>query len=109
MARRRMIDPFGWKERQFKKATLPVPLRNEVITRDKGTCQYCGKIGVMDNFHGRLRVYEIISVSHKIPFEIDHVIAEFKGGLSVLENLKLSCRKCNRSKRTEVEKWQENG
>ena len=92
-----MID-FSWKERYFKKQRIPQNIRNQVITRDNCICQYCGKKGIFENFHGRFRVYEVVGIDGKVPFEIDHIIPEFLGGESELDNLKLSCRKCNRSK-----------
>lgn len=97
MARRRMID-LSWKERYFKKQRIPQGVRNQVILRDHFTCQYCGKKGIFENFHGRFRVYEIVGQDGKIPFEIDHVVPEFLGGKNDVENLKLACRRCNRSK-----------
>ena len=49
-------------------------LRNDVIARDHGICQYCGCNGRM----------------------ADHIEPRGQGGLDVLQNLVCCCRECNR-------------
>lgn len=54
----------------------PVSRRN-IIKRDKGICQYCGKhLG-------------------KKEYTVDHVIPRSRGGKNTWDNLVASCRKCN--------------
>jgi len=101
-----------------KSERKPIPhhLRLAVIERDGCTCQYCGKVGV---FVYRYGFPSVIEASHQgqkikiqktnagrryyngndvIAFEIDHIIPVISGGESIINNLILSCRKCNRSK-----------
>lgn len=54
--------------------------RENVYKRDKGTCQYCGKVV------GRSEV------------TFDHVIPRRAGGKSSWQNLVLACRPCNQTK-----------
>jgi len=88
--------------------TIPIHIRIAVITRDNCTCQYCGKTGIFTYRHGKPCVLEGVKREQLIdgfyngrdciPFEIDHILPRFKGGENILNNLMLSCRKCNRSK-----------
>ena len=89
---------------------ITVETRKAVYERDKYTCQYCGKVGTLIYRFGRICVVEnpnnvSMKSSHGsyngrdvIPFQIDHIIPVCYGGKSTLENLKLSCRKCNMKK-----------
>jgi len=63
------------KEQVYKKHSLDF----QVIQRDGFICKICG-------------------LSCKNDFEIDHLIPKCKGGEDVLENLRMTCRKCNRLK-----------
>ncbi|MGA2751482.1 MAG: HNH endonuclease signature motif containing protein [Verrucomicrobiota bacterium] len=54
-------------------------LQAQVWRRAQSRCEYCG-------FPARLT---------RVPFQIDHVIAEKHGGRTTLENLALSCFFCN--------------
>lgn len=58
---------------------IPARLRNEVITRAKGLCEYC-------------RSNSEFSDS---PFDIEHIFPASEGGENTLENLALSCHGCN--------------
>ncbi len=53
-----------------------------VWVRALGCCEYCGMPQEFD----------------RIPFEIDHVIARKRGGLTVADNLALACFLCNNRK-----------
>lgn len=91
-------------------AYIPVELRKQIYERDHCTCQYCGKVGVLIYRYGRICVVDNpkgvnMKTSHGsyngldvFPFEIDHVIPLCYGGKTEANNLKLVCRKCNRSK-----------
>ncbi len=54
-------------------------LRDMAFERDGYQCTYCG--------------------DQAGPFEIDHIIPRVRGGENVLENVAVSCRRCNRSKK----------
>ncbi len=108
---------------RFKRHSIPMDTQRAVIKRDKKTCQYCGKVAVAWQVGGG-RVYErdplLVSLengddgydyesnwkSNKIDiyvsFEIDHIIPVFFGGSNEMDNLKLACRYCNRSKGHEM-------
>jgi len=54
-----------------------------VFKRDNYTCHYCGQVGGI--------------------LEIDHLTPISRGGTNDLNNLKASCRKCNRQKKDKTE------
>jgi len=54
--------------------------RKNVFLRDKNICQYCGKLCSKDHLN------------------IDHVIPSSQGGLTIWENVVLSCIRCNTKK-----------
>ena len=83
------------KKTGYKKTLIPIHLRRAILFRDKNTCQCCGKKGNPGHFKDR--VNEII-YGKEIAFEIDHIVPEYLGGKTVLDNLLLSCRNCNRAK-----------
>ena len=61
---------------------LPARLREAVFDRDGEVCAYC--------------------LTTDGPFEIDHIHPVAKGGSDDLENLTVSCKSCNRSKRDKL-------
>jgi HNH endonuclease len=65
---------------------IPAELRRLVLVRAKRTCEYC-LIHEDDTFFG---------------CEIDHVISEKHGGLTVAENLAYAYLPCNRNKGTDL-------
>lgn len=64
----------------MSKERIPIKLRRRVIERDGLRCVYCG----VD-----LLVNEV---------QLDHVVAEAKGGATSYDNLQVTCPKCNREK-----------
>ena len=66
--------------------SIPSSLRQLVIERAQGKCEYC-------LIHQDDSIY-----SH----EVDHVIARKHGGQTVAENLALSCLSCNRHKGSDL-------
>jgi len=64
------------------KASIPNRLRWEVWERDDFRCKYCG-----------VRRY----------LTIDHIIPEFHGGTTALENLQTLCSRCNSQKHVKQE------
>ena len=66
--------------------SIPSSLRQLVIERAQGKCEYC-------LIHQDDSIY-----SH----EVDHVIARKHGGQTVAKNLALSCLSCNRHKGSDL-------
>ena len=58
---------------------IPASLKRQVIERAGGCCEYC-------------RIHEDDSDTR---FHIEHIIAITHGGKTILENLALSCSRCN--------------
>lgn len=56
-------------------------LRQQIITRDKYTCQLCGKY-----------------MPDEVGLHVDHIVSISKGGKTVPSNLQVLCSKCNGSK-----------
>ena len=56
-------------------------LRQQIIDRDKYTCQLCGKY-----------------MPDEVGLHIDHIVSISKGGKTVPSNLQVLCSKCNGSK-----------
>lgn len=65
---------------------IPTALRNLVYERAAGCCEYC----------------LISEAATFAKHQIDHVIAEKHGGLTVEENLALSCTLCNKYKGSDI-------
>jgi hypothetical protein len=65
---------------------IPESLRQQVRERARGNCEYC-------LLHERYALK-----TH----EVDHIRAEKHGGLTVSENLCLSCFECNRQKGSDL-------
>jgi len=65
---------------------VPAPLRNLVIERAKGRCEYC-------------LIHEDDAI---ISHEVDHVVAEKHGGPSTAANLAFACFPCNRYKSSDI-------
>ncbi len=65
---------------------VPAPLRNLVIERARGRCEYC-------------LIHEDDAI---ISHEVYHVIAEKHGGPSTAENLAFACFPCNRYKGSDI-------
>ncbi len=62
-------------------------MRRLAIERAAGRCEYCRQPA---------------SLSFLLPHELDHVIAEKHGGLTVANNLAYACWRCNRHKGTDL-------
>lgn len=69
----------------MKKAYIPLNLRRAVIDRDGYHCVFCDEDLTNAEIH------------------LDHVIPESQGGLTTLNNLQVTCRKCNLAKGTLTE------
>lgn len=87
----------------YKKAAIPLSVRREVAIRygcppggeTTAPCAYCGKPGGITWFRCRDgRPSSWVWFGH----ELDHAIAESKGGPTTAANIVLACRRCNRRK-----------
>lgn len=68
-----------------KKQYIPLNLRRAVIDRDGLHCVYCDEDLTDKEIH------------------LDHIIPESQGGPTTMNNLQVTCRKCNTSKGTLTE------
>lgn len=73
------------KSKQYQRAKMTLSLRNDVLMRDKSTCQMCGA-----------------TVASGAVLEIDHIIPVSKGGESIMSNLQTLCFDCNRGKKDKL-------
>ena len=91
-------------------------LRKQVIKRDDCRCQYCNKMAITGIQHEG-EFYQVFSadkalsmswkpdkVEKNVPYEIDHIIPHFFGGETIINNLVLACRSCNRSKGIKIDR-----
>jgi len=62
--------------------TVSKSMRFQVLRRDNFRCVYCGRSPGVD----------------EVRLHIDHVVPWSKGGETVIENLRTSCRECNLGK-----------
>lgn len=78
-------------------AWIPNPVRREVSISAAGTCHHCGLTAstVKVDRWSIPRFYD----SDGIPYELDHLIPRSEGGATTVENVVLSCRTCNRSRK----------
>lgn len=83
---RHMLESKGGVTRRGREP-IPISVRREVYERDSYTCVLCGLIG-----KGTTHSEKILS------FAIDHIVPVAAGGNSKIENLRVLCRKCNRTK-----------
>ena len=82
----------------FIKRAIPAAVRRQVAARAGGKplqttdarCHYCGAAG---RIHWITQSWVCLD-----RLEFDHVVPEFLGGPSTVENIVLACRGCNRSK-----------
>ena len=66
--------------RMFKRRSLSLRTRFEILKRDNSTCRYCG------------------ARAPGVVLHVDHVHPVARGGKNELENLVTSCRDCNAGK-----------
>ena len=65
---------------------VPATLRKQVTKRAGGHCEYC-------------RFPQSVAL---LSFEMEHIISEKHGGMTVPENLALACPYCNRAKGSDL-------
>jgi DnaD/phage-associated family protein len=87
--RARMKEEYGIVD-----SSIPLENRLAVIERDKCKCQHCGKQGVRPFPEASV----VIDPEDDTPFEFDHMVPRTRGGSHDVDNLLLSCRRCNRSR-----------
>lgn len=91
-------------ENGYRKGSIPEKVRRDVAKREGGvpgemagaTCHYCPTTGHIR--WPRLANGKPGSWVQFIGLELDHVEAEFHGGLHAADNIVLACPRCNRSK-----------
>jgi len=65
----------------------------EIVIRDSLTCQVCGRKGRIIKGKAVCGKY----LNKWVTMEIDHIQSLYYDGNNEKENLRLTCRKCNRS------------
>jgi hypothetical protein len=65
---------------------VPAALRQEVVARAGGRCEYC----------------RFPQACAFLAFEVEHIVAEKHGGATTPDNLALACPYCNRAKGTDL-------
>lgn len=78
-----------WYLRRF----IPIDMKINIIERDGFKCQICGKyISSIEN------AYAVAKKGAGL-FHIDHIVPVSQGGRATMENLRLTCPKCNQSRK----------
>lgn len=78
-----------WYLRRF----IPIDMKINIIERDGFKCQICGKyISSIEN------AYAVVKKGAGL-FHIDHIVPVSQGGRVTMENLRLTCPKCNQSRK----------
>jgi len=71
-------------------------MRIEVLKRDRGICQICGKnIDLNEGLQKRINPQYNYYPKGKCPYHIDHITPLYKGGKTTFSNLRLACNTCN--------------
>lgn len=70
----------------MSKTYIPIALQRQVYKRAGGCCEYC----------------LLPDAATFAPHELDHIIAEKHGGLTIAENLSLACTLCNKHKGSDI-------
>ena len=78
-----------WYLRRF----IPIDMKINIIERDGFKCKICGKyISSVEN------AYAVVKKGAGL-FHIDHIVPVSQGGRATMENLRLTCPKCNQSRK----------
>lgn len=79
---------------------VPISMKQEILIRDEFTCQECGiKIYVSDEtIDPEISAKRLIKMATGT-FHFDHIVPVCQGGRATLENLRLLCPKCNRTRK----------
>ena len=89
LRRQKLLENYGIKDRD-----LPREMKRLIIKRDECRCKICGKQGLLPS----PEAFIVIDPEDNTPFEIDHIIPRTQGGSDGADNLRLTCRKCNRAR-----------
>lgn len=68
---------------------IPISMKKEIIERDNFKCQICGK------YITTLTDSSVLVKKAAGLFHIDHIVPVSQGGRATMENLRLTCPKCN--------------
>lgn len=78
-----------WYLRRF----IPMDMKIRTVERDNFKCKVCGKyISSIENAHALVKKGSGL-------FHIDHIVPVSQGGRATMENLRLTCPKCNQSRK----------
>ena len=93
-----------WYYRRF----IPLELKAQIIERDNFKCKICGK-QIAEGVDAK----RLVKMAYGT-FHIDHIVPCQQGGRATLENLRLTCAKCNLSRKKsftydEILQFAENG
>jgi 5-methylcytosine-specific restriction endonuclease McrA len=66
-------------------------LQYQVVARDGVKCFYCGVVTLVKNSPA----WKACRNPYPLERTVDHILPRIRGGLDVLENLRLACRSCN--------------
>ncbi len=92
-----MINYLLWEDDLFEHKTVNSGLKYRIIFRDKSICQLClKKISLV--YHKNGLPYLCYGYG-KSPFHIDHIKQKIEGGKNTLNNLRLTCARCNMKRR----------
>ena len=78
----------------YLKRFISISMKEKIIIRDKFKCQICGKnvsCGITD-------AKKLLKMSMGI-FHFDHIVPHGQGGRATMENIRLSCAKCNQARK----------
>lgn len=70
----------------MSRSSIPRSLRELVLHRDEGRCQYC----------------RLAQFGHGATFHVDHIIPRRRGGPTTAENLALQCPNCSLRKASKI-------
>ncbi len=95
-------------KKMSKDRTISLKLKSIIAKKCKFICQICGEKGIFypESGHVLGQKKEPINwdctIYAKIPMEYDHIFPLSKGGKTILNNLQLLCRNCNRKKKDKI-------
>jgi hypothetical protein len=78
----------------YLKRFVPMAMKEKILIRDKFKCQICGKnlsCGITD-------AKKLLKMSTGI-FHFDHIVPHNQGGRATMENLRLTCERCNKTRK----------
>lgn len=94
-AKKKLPEPEDTKINDwYLRRYIPVDLKCKIIERDNYSCSICGKEIVSGDIPAR----RLVKMGTGL-FHIDHIVPVIQGGRATEENLRLTCPKCNQSRK----------